>query len=50
MWWPFIPWLVFLVALGATFVVYRHRHQGQQRQPDAVPPSPEEADNTTRKR
>ena len=29
MWWPYIPWLLFVLALGGTFAAYRltHRHE-----------------------
>lgn len=50
MWWPFVPWVLFLIALGATFVVYRYRHQHQKRGPDTVPWAAEEADNAQRRR
>ena len=30
MWWPFIPWLLFLAVLVTTFAVYQYRHHQQR--------------------
>jgi hypothetical protein len=49
-WWPFIPWLLFLLALGATFVGYQHRHRQQQHRTEAAPSTAEGPGNVSRKR
>jgi hypothetical protein len=48
MWWPFIPWLLFLLALGATFVVYQRRHGQRQRRSAAVSSTTEAPGNASR--
>jgi hypothetical protein len=32
MWWEILPWLAFVLCLGATVGVYQHRHHQQERQ------------------
>jgi hypothetical protein len=48
MWWPYIPWLLFLIALGGTFAVYRFKHRKGHAQPGGSAPV-ERSANTPRK-
>jgi hypothetical protein len=53
MWWEILPWLAFVLCLGATVGVYQHRHHQQERQldepPPALPSQDDQADRLTRR-
>jgi hypothetical protein len=48
MWWEILPWLAFLVCLGATVGVYQHRHRRQERRLGEAPATTERDDRIRR--